>query len=90
MKYNSGINMHLNKIKSSVKCTLIYLKGKNSKLNKEEIIMQLSYIDKIIAQLKEEIINYIYFLEDKVDIVYEKEIKKSVINFIDSLREDDN
>lgn len=31
---------------------------------------------------KEEIINFIYYLEDKVDEVYIKEVKKSVINFI--------
>lgn len=34
---------------------------------------------------KNEIINFIYYLADKVDEVYRKEVKKSVINFINRL-----
>lgn len=34
----------------------------------------------------EEIINFIFYLEDKVDPVYSKEVSKSVNNFITKLK----
>lgn len=35
---------------------------------------------------KEEIINFIFYLEDKVDPIYSKEVRKSVSNFVTKLR----
>lgn len=35
---------------------------------------------------KEQIINFIYYLEDKDDPVYAKEIRRSVKNFIDKFK----
>ncbi len=34
---------------------------------------------------KEEIINFIYYLEDKVDDVYRAEVQKSIRHFIERL-----
>lgn len=34
---------------------------------------------------KDEIINFLYFLEDKIDEVYIKEVRKSINNFINRL-----
>lgn len=34
---------------------------------------------------KEYIINYLYYLLDKIDIVYYKEVEKSIKQFIDEL-----
>ncbi len=36
---------------------------------------------------KDEIINFIYYLADKVDDVYIKEVKKSVVNFVNRLND---
>lgn len=34
---------------------------------------------------KEQIINFLYYLLDKIDVVYLKEVKKSIERFIDDL-----
>lgn len=34
---------------------------------------------------KERIIGFIYYLEDKIDPVYEKEVRRSIENFIEEL-----
>lgn len=88
MNYNNEINMNLNDIKGYVNSALIYIK--NDKLNKKEIVMYLSSIEDIIKNIKEDLINYLYYLEDKIDKVYEKEVNISITNLIASLKDGEN
>lgn len=88
MNYNNEINMNLNDIKGYVNSALIYIK--NDKLDKNEVIMYLSSIEDIIKNIKEDLINYLYYLEDKIDEMYEKEVNMSITNFIANLEEGEN
>lgn len=87
MNYNNEININLNDIKEYVHSTLIYLKTNNKKIDKDEIIMYLSSVDEIINNIKTDLINYLYFLKDKSDEVYQKEVFSSIDNFIADLSE---
>lgn len=88
MNYNNEINMNLNDIKGYANSALIYIK--NDKLDKNEVIMYLSSIEDIINDIKEDLINYLYYLEDKIDKAYEREVNISITNFIASLKEGEN
>lgn len=85
MNYNNEINMNLNDIKGYANSALIYIK--NDKLDKKEIVMYLSSIEDIINNIKEDLINYLYYIEDKIDEAYEKEVKISIKNLIASLKD---
>ena len=52
--------------------------------------MYLSSIEDIINDIKEDLINYLYYLEDKIDKAYEREVNISITNFIASLKEGEN
>lgn len=88
MNYNNEINMNLNDIKGYAKSALIYIK--NDKLDKKEIMMYLSSIEDIINNIKEDLINYLYYLDDKIDEVYEQEVNASIANLIASLKDGEN
>ena len=71
-------------------------------IDKGEIIMYLSACEEIINNIKNDLyrleidkyidkkylINYLYYLWDKIDPVYEKEVDKSISRMINELRGD--
>lgn len=87
MKYNNEISANLNDIKNYVDSALLYLKG--TPLNKKEVIMYLSCVDEIIITIKNDLINYLYYLDDKIDAAYKKETERSITSFIASLYKED-
>lgn len=87
MKYNNEISMNLNDIKEYVKSAIIYLKHDNN-LDKNEIIMYLSTVPELISDIKKDLENYMYYLNDKIDEAYGSEVNHSISNFIASLGDD--
>lgn len=97
---NYKIKLHLNEIELNVKNTLIYLQEENY-IDKIKIENCLFSINEMINNInkclysnknnysinKDFLINYLYYIEDKVDIVYKDEINKSVNKFINNIKE---
>lgn len=99
---NYKIKLYLKEIEINVKNTLMYLQKEESDIDKNKIENCLFSINKMITNInkclysdsnnysinKEYLINYLYYIEDKVDKVYKDEINKSVNNFINNIKED--
>lgn len=96
----NNIELYLNDIKNHVNSTLTYLTSDNNKqIDKDKIVMYLSCCNKIIEDIKKElsmleinkavdtkyIVNYLYYLNDKIDPVYRAEIDKSIFRIINEL-----
>ena len=87
---NNEISMYLSDIKEYVKSTLTYLKNENNNnIDKDEIFMYLSSVPEIIDDIKVILVNYLYYLEDKIDDVYKNEVDKSIYKLIVELTEVD-
>ncbi len=101
----NDIELYLNDIKNYANSALIYLTSSNNKqIDKDEIIMYLSCCDEIIEDIKKElyrleinksvdtkyIVNYLYYLNDKIDPVYRAEIDKSIFSMINKLGGDED
>lgn len=49
--------------------------------------MYLLSTKEIVNDIKEDLVNYLYYLKDKIDEVYEQEVNTSITNLIASLKE---
>ena len=98
------IVLYLNDIKNYANSALTYLTCKNNKnIDKDEIVMYLSACEEIIEDIKKDLykleldksvdskylINYLYYINDKIDPIYRDEIDKSIYRIIDRLGGDD-
>lgn len=94
------IYLYLEDIKGYVNSVLTHLNGNNNNMDIDEIKMYLSSIVEIIDNVneylyknnklfidKDELINYLYYLEDKVDKVYKIEVTKSINRYINKIME---
>lgn len=97
---NKEIYLYLEDIKGYVNSVLLYLNTTNNDMDIKEIIMYLSSVEEIIDDInnylydenkiyinKNEIINYLYYLEDKIDEVYKHEVSASIDKFIKRIKE---
>ena len=92
--------LYLNDIKNYADSALIYLTNSNNQnIDKDEIVMYLSSCDEIIEDIKKNLyrlelnksvdtkylVNYLYYLNDKIDPAFRKEIDKSIYRIINKL-----
>ena len=101
----NDIELYLNDIKHYADSAVEYLTSNNKEnIDKDEIVMYLSSCDEIIEDIKENLyrleldesvdtkylVNYLYYLNNKIDPVYRNEIDKSIYKVINKLGGDDN
>lgn len=96
---NKKIELYLDDINEYVNSTLLYLSENSNDLDKGEIIMYLSSVDEMITEIKnylshkrnyiivnkKDLINYLYYLNDKVCDAYKSETTKSIKRFMDEI-----
>lgn len=97
---NKEIYLYLKEIKGTVNSILIYLNDKNNDINIDEIKDDLLYIKEVIDNIntylykdsklfidRDEFISYLYYLKDKIDEIYKKEVTISINRFINKIME---
>ena len=99
------IELYLNDIKNYTDSALIYLtSNNNNNIDKDEIVMYLSSCDEIIEDIKvnlyrleldksvdtKYLVNYLYYLNDKIDPIYRNEVNKSIYRVINKLGGDNS
>ena len=97
---NKEICLYLEDIKGYVNSILVYLNTKNNNIDIDKIKVYLSTVEEIIDNIdaylykdnklfidKDELTSYLYYLKDKVDDVYKKEVTISINRFIKQIME---